>query len=170
MAVLTKKEILKEIKKGRVKIEPFSPSQVGPSSIDLHLDNQFRILRASKKIHHITENSNYEKLTKVVKVKDYIVLKPGETINGITKEKITLPNNICGWLEGRSRFARLGLMVHITAGLIHPGVSNKQVLEMSNMGPVPLALHPGTKICQLVLERTIGKAKYNGKFANQNSV
>ena len=92
---------------------------------------------------------------------------PGETIHGITRERITLPGNIAGWLEGRSRFARLGLMIHVTAGFVNPGVSNRQVLEISNLAGRPLRLHPGTRLCQIVLQRCEGSAIYTGRFARQ---
>ena len=92
---------------------------------------------------------------------------PGETILGITKEKITLPQNMCGWLEGRSRYARLGLMVHISASFMQPGLSNRQVLEMTNMSSVALRLHAGTKICQFIFQETIGMAEYKGRFSEQ---
>jgi dCTP deaminase len=86
---------------------------------------------------------------------------------GITKEKITLPEDICGWLNSRSRFARIGLMSHITAPFISPGVSNRQILEIFNAGKNKIKLMPGTKICQLVLQECKGKAKYEGKFKEQ---
>jgi deoxycytidine triphosphate deaminase len=57
--------------------------------------------------------------------------------------------------------------VHVTSGFVHPGVSNVQVLEMMNVSRTPLALHPGIRICQIVLERTEGEAVYRGRFANQ---
>ena len=83
------------------------------------------------------------------------------------KEKITLSEDLCGWLEGRTRFARLGLMIHISASFMQPGISNQQVLEISNMGHVPYRLKEGTKICQFVFQQTKGKAKYVGSFKNQ---
>lgn len=89
---------------------------------------------------------------------------------GITKERIKLGENICGWLEGRSRFARLGLLVHISAGFMQPGINNQQVLEIVNLGHRPLRLHAGTKICQFIFQTTKGKAKYEGKFKGQKEV
>ncbi|VEI46175.1 deoxycytidine triphosphate deaminase [Actinobacillus equuli] len=44
---------------------------------------------------------------------------------------MTLPDNIVGWLDGRSSLARLGLMVHVTAHRIDPGWHGKIVLEFS---------------------------------------
>ena len=51
----------------------------------------------------------------------------------MTDERLTLPGDIGGWLEGRSRFARLGIMIHVTSGFVQPGVASRQVLEMSNV-------------------------------------
>lgn len=168
MSILTKPEIIKQIKKGNIKIEPLNLENIGPASIDLTLGNVFRVFKASSKIYEVTNEADYQKITKLVKT-DSIVVKPQETILGITKEKLTLAPNICGWLEGRSRFARLGLMVHISASFMQPGISNQQVLEISNMGHVALRLLSGTKICQFVFQTTIGKAKYQGRFSQQTT-
>jgi len=165
--ILTKKEILKYIKRGKVKITPFSESQIGPASIDLTLGNEFRIFRKSNKKVNIVEKVDAQSLTKLITVKDYLDLKPGKLVLGITKEKITLPENIVGWLQGRSRFARTGLMVHITASFLQPGINNKQVLEIYNASPFTLRLYPNTKICQMILSKTKGKEKYKGIFENQ---
>lgn len=166
MTILTKNEILKEIKKGNIKLEPFEPKNIGPASIDLRLGNKFRIFEKTNEIFDVKDESDYKKITKLI-VAENILVMPGETILGITKESITLASNICGWLEGRSRFARLGLMVHISASFMQPGISNHQVLEITNMSNVPLKLHSETKICQFVFQKTIGKSKYKGSFANQ---
>lgn len=170
MTVLTKTEIMKELKRGNIKISPFKNNQIGPGSVDLHLDNEFRIFKKVHKIVHITDKTDPKDFTETLVVKDYLLLMPGESAMGITKEKITLAPNICAWFEGRSRFARMGLLVHISASFIQPGISNKQVLEMSNMSQMPLAIYPGTRICQMVFERAEGKARYSGKYKDQKKV
>jgi len=96
------------------------------------------------------------------------VLAPGETIHGITRERVRLPEDVAGWLEGRSRFARLGLMIHVTAGFVAPGVDARQVLEMSNVAGRPLVLHAGVRVCQIVLQRCEGRARYQGRFATRS--
>jgi dCTP deaminase len=168
MAILTRNEILKEIKNKNIKITPFDKKAVGPGSVDLTLDNQFRTFTKGK-IYDVTEHSDYQKISKSIR-KDSITIKPGEVILGITKERITLGDNVCGWLEGRSRFARLGLMVHITASFMQPGIDNQQVLEIANLSHRPLRLHAGTKICQFIFQKTKGKAKYQGRFKQQKEV
>jgi dCTP deaminase len=167
MGVLTHDEILREIEAGRIQIEPFDPGAVGPASVDLSLDNKFRVFRKIHETFDVTEAANYEAVTEYIEVDDYFLLMPGESVLGITREKITLPDDICGWLEGRSRFSRVGLTVHVTASFMQPGISNKQVLEINNVAPIPLSLHPGTRICQFIFQRCEGTAHYHGRFADQ---
>ena len=170
--ILTRSKILEAIKNGSIKIEPFSEDQVGPASIDLHLGNIFRpLILAGHPIVVDDEVTDAEQYSKPLHLKDNetIILKPSETVLGITKEKVTFPPDIAGRIEGRSRFARIGLAIHITSGFIHPGVSNFQVLEISNMSPNELVLMPGLKICQIVLERCEGEESYKGKFQGQTN-
>jgi dCTP deaminase len=163
--ILTKPEIFKEIAKKKIRVEPFDKNAVGPASIDLTLDKELRVFNSKNII--LSENADYKDITKTIDISKGYMLKPGELVLGITKEKITLPENICGWLNSRSRFARIGLMSHITAPFIAPGVSNKQVLEIFNAGSHTIKLMPNVKICQLVFQECKGKAKYQGKFKNQ---
>ncbi len=163
--ILTNKEILQEIKAKRIKVTPFKKANIGPASLDLTLDNEFRAFKPYDKIK-VTEKIDYKKLTKKKKVKE-IILEPGAFVLGITKEKITLPEDICASLSGRSRFARLGILIHATANLVHPGVNNRQVLEIKNVSNNTLVLKPGLKIAQISFMRTEGKAKYKGRFRKQ---
>ena len=170
MAILIGEEIKKAIKKKLIGVEPLDESQIGPGSIDLTLGNDFRIFKKQQKIYHVRDESHFEDVTKFVHVEDggFIRINPGEMILGITKEKITLTKSISGRLEGRSRFARFGLAVHVTAGFMQPGISNQQVLEIVNLGHTPLALYPGTRVCQFIFEECKGKAQYMGRFKEQN--
>lgn len=167
MSILTRDEILAAIAAGDIVIDPFDPADVGPASVDLHLGNEFRVFRKVRHIVRVTDDTNYEDVTDKVTVKDYLMLMPGETVLGITRERVRLASNICGWLEGRSRFARLGLLVHVSASFMQPGIANKQCLELSNFSPMPLQVLPGTAICQFVFQRTIGAAQYVGRFRDQ---
>lgn len=169
MSVLIGKEIEKALKNKSIIIEPLDKSQIGPGSIDLTLGNDFRVFKKQTKTYHVKNDSRFQDMTRDVRIKDggYIVVKPGEMILGITKERITLADNISGRLEGRSRFARFGLSVHVTAGFMHPGISNHQVLEIVNLGHGPLALYPGTRLCQFIFEKCSGHATYQGRFVRQ---
>ena len=170
MAVLSRDEILRAIESGTVTVDPFVPDQVGPGSIDLHLGNEFREYRKLRNGVVVEEDIDLDDLTERVVADDSFTLMPGETVLGITTERVRLPAGICGWLEGRSRFARIGLVIHMTASFVQPGVDNRQVLEIGNLAPFPLILKPGVRICQLILERTEGEASYGGRFMNQHQL
>ncbi|MCE1245800.1 MAG: dCTP deaminase [Firmicutes bacterium] len=169
MSILVQEDILREIKQGNIVIDPFTEDMVSPGSVDLSLGNMFRTFRKLHEIYDVRDDSDFHQITDEVEIKDdeHFVLMPQETVLGVTREKIKLSSNICGWLEGRSRFARLGLMVHITAGFMQPGIDNHQVLEIANVSSVPLALHPGTRICQFIFQYTVGQAVYSGRFSDQ---
>jgi len=167
VCILTHDEILREIKDGNVVIDPFDEALVGPASVDLHLGNQFRVFRKVHDIVEVNDDASSVSITDLVEVEDRFVLMPQETVLGITQERIGLPPYLCGWLEGRSRFARMGLMVHITASFMQPGIKNRQVLEISNVSPVPLALKPGTLVCQFIFGRCLGEAVYTGHYRDQ---
>jgi dCTP deaminase len=165
--ILTRDVILREIASGRIVIDPLQPDQVGPASIDLHLGDEIRVMEGGPAVIELDEDADYRNVTVVRPLDVPYVLRPGETIHGITRERITLPPDVGGWLEGRSRFARLGLMIHVTSGFVAPGVDNRQVLEMSNVAGRPLAIQAGVRLCQIVLQRTEGQAVYRGRFADQ---
>jgi len=170
MAVLTRPVIFRELDAGRLVIDPFDPDQVGAASIDLTLGDEIRILDPGGEPIDVLEDSDHRDLTQVRRLDAPFLLEPGATIHGITRERVTLPSDLCGFLEGRSRFARLGLMIHVTSAMVQPGVSNRQVLEMSNVSGHSLRIFAGVRICQLVLMRTEGEAVYTGRFSHQERV
>jgi len=170
MAVLTCEAIRAELQSGRLRIEPFEPDQIGPASIDLTLGEEIRTIESGGAAIAISEDSDYREHTRPGRLDGSYRLEPGATIHGITRECITLPDDLCGFLEGRSRYARLGLMIHVTSAFVQPGVSNRQVLEMSNVSGHALAIHGGVRLCQLVLMRTEGRAVYRGRFWDQTDL
>ncbi|MBJ6748865.1 dCTP deaminase [Geomonas anaerohicana] len=169
MPVLIGQEIKDAIARGEIAIDPLEESQIGPGSLDLTLGNEFRIFKKESGVCHVHNESDFADVTEAVTVPDgsFITIAPCEMILGITRERITLADTMAGWLEGRSRFARFGLAVHVTAGFMQPGISNQQVLEIVNLGHKTLALYPGTRICQFVFERCLGSAQYKGRFVDQ---
>ncbi|MGH0029685.1 MAG: dCTP deaminase [Myxococcota bacterium] len=170
MAVLTRDAIQAELDAGRVRIDPFAPDQLGAASIDLTLGDEIRVIERPLDPIDLVADSDYRDYTRVERLDTPYVLESGSTIHGITRERISLPDDLCGFLEGRSRFARLGLMIHVTSAFVQPGVDNRQVLEMSNVSGHPLRIHAGVRICQIVLMRTEGSAHYRGRFADQDQL
>jgi len=165
--ILTRDVILSEIAAGHIAIDPFDPTMVGPASVDLHLGDELRVFDVTSDAIDVREDVDFRRYSRVVHLDKPYVLEPGKTVLGITRERVRLAPNLCAWLDGRSRFARIGLMIHVTAGFLSPGVDNRQVLEISSLAASPLRLHAGVAICQIVLQRTEGSAVYRGRFADQ---
>ncbi len=170
--VWAKPEILKAIRNKKIRMEPFEPSLIGSCSVDFRLGNHFKRIKKSKKPVLVKGNPDYDHgLHEEVYIEDgkFIQLKPGELVLGVTYEKLTLDNKTCAFIEGRSRLARLGLLVHVSSGMIQPGVSNHQVLEIVNLSPHVIHLQPKTIICQILFNDLKGKAEYKGEFRNQTT-
>lgn len=157
MSVLADRDIMRYVRSGRLKVEPFDPSLVQPGSIDLRLGHEIEILLGKGAD---TKDVKPGEGTKTIKVgRDGYALKPGRLALAKTYESLTLPDNLIGWLEGRSRFARLGLLVHVSSGFIHPGTEGRQTLELYNLSRGPIVLRSKIPLCQVIFEETKTPAK-----------
>ena len=160
---LNDKNIIEYIKEKKILIDPMPDvDQISGISLDVRLGNRFRVFHSSsapfidlsvnkefiaRSIDDVMSNEIY------VSEDQAFFLHPGELALANTYESICLPDNIVGWLDGRSSLARLGLMVHATAHRIDPGWDGQIVLEFFNSGRLPLALYPKMTIAALNFER-----------------
>jgi len=80
------------------------------------------------------------------------VLHPGSFVLGATLEWLALPACLSGYVTGKSRLGRHGLVIETAAG-IHPWFSGCLTLEMGNIGEVPLRICPGMPICQVFFHK-----------------
>jgi dCTP deaminase len=148
--VLSDRTIKLEMAKGRIVVEPCDPDDIQPSSVDLHLGADFQVFRNSR-LPYIDPAREQAGLTERVmaSVAEPFVLHPGEFALGTTVERIALPVDIVGRLEGKSSLGRLGLLIHSTAGYVDPGWDGRLTLELSNVANLPILLSPGMKIGQI---------------------
>jgi dCTP deaminase len=120
--------------------------------VDLTLSDEWSFFKDSVRRRTVSlDETGFQDAFSTVRA-DSVQLEPGELCLGKTLEKITLPSGIIGKLEGRSRYARMGLIIHITAALVHPGSDNHQVLEIVNLAPFPVILRKGMRITQILFE------------------
>ena len=153
--ILSDQSIREEIAAGRIEIEPFDDASVQPSSVDLHLDHYFRVFR-NHTMAVIDLRENLEELTELVDVGvggQPFILHPGEFVLGSTSERVALPADLVGRLEGKSSLGRLGLLIHSTAGFVDAGWDGQLTLELSNVANLPITLYPGMKIGQISFMR-----------------
>ncbi|QFU99747.1 dCTP deaminase [Luteimicrobium xylanilyticum] len=120
--LLSDRDIRAELDAGRVVLDPYEPSMLQPSSIDVRLDKFFRLFD-NHRYPFIDPSQEQPELTRLVEAKgdEPLVLHPGEFVLGSTFEAVTLPDDVAARLEGKSSLGRLGLLTHSTAGFIDPG-------------------------------------------------
>jgi dCTP deaminase len=188
--LLSDRDIRAALGSGDLALDPFDPTLIQPSSIDVRLDRYFRVFNNSR-YTHIDPRLPQEDLTTLVEVGDgtgedgtavsdggvaaeAFILHPGEFVLGSTLELVTVPDNLAARLEGKSSLGRLGLLTHSTAGFVDPGFTGHITLELSNTANLPIALYPGMKIGQLALfnlsspaEAPYGSGPLGSKYQGQ---
>jgi dCTP deaminase len=162
--ILSDRDILKAIKKGRISIKPAPDfkTQLGSCSVDLRLGGTFRVFEHSKhKYIDPTKKDFSNEITKQIKVKegDEFIMQPGDFVLAMTLEKVKLADDLMGRLEGRSSLGRLGIVVHSTASIFDPGWDGNPVLELGNLGRMAVALKVGMRICAMTFEELSSPAK-----------
>ena len=154
MTVLSDIDIREAMKAEAIKFTPsISNDQLGPGSVDVTLSEEFWKIKVKKHRTFDLKIITFEDIFEKVEAKS-ITLQPGELILAKTLEKIRLAPNICGWIQGRSKYARMGITVHTASSFIQPGSNNHQILEIVNLSPNPMILHSDMRICQIIFEMT----------------
>jgi dCTP deaminase len=165
--ILSDHSIREYLAANRIRIEPLSLDCIQPSSVDLHLSNDFLVFRNSRR-PFIDVREPQEDLTDLIQVPstDSFILHPGEFVLGSTTEVVGIPDDLVGRLDGKSSLGRCGLMIHSTAGYVDPGFYGRLTLELSNAANLPIALYPGMRIAQIsfVMMSTAADLPY-GSFA-----
>ena len=173
--VLSDVDLEAALNSGEIEISPFPDfeTQMGACSLDLRLGNEFRVFeRARTAFIDPRETIDWDSFTRLVRVDEgeQFIMHPQELVLASTIEKLTLPDDVLGRLEGRSSLGRLGIIVHGTAPLFFPGFSGCAVMELGNIGPIPVYLYPGMRICAFTFERLSSPTSkpYRGKYAGQS--
>ena len=161
---LSDRTIIELVKKGSLIIKPFIRKNVQAASVDLRLGEGFLVPD-----YHGTECLSLDKEVKYRKIDgDEIVIPSHHFVLGTTLEYICLPNFLTGSVEGRSSIGRRGLFVQ-NAGWVDPGFEGNITLEFYNANELPVKIHSGRRICQIVFDFTDQPVKkpYSGKYQRQ---
>jgi dCTP deaminase len=156
--ILSDNDIKKKIETGEIKVNPMPDLAVALStvSLDLRLGEDFMVYRRTARPYIDVKNMmSFSELTETVikKPDEPFVIHPGEFVLGATLESVELPADLAGRLEGKSSLGRLGIVIHSTAGKVDPGWKGRLVLEISNIGTMPIMLYPHMRVCQLLFEQ-----------------
>ncbi len=175
--ILSNVELQRAIDEGRFVLDPEpSPRRLSSgglvcpyqtSSIDLRLGDEISYLREGLPFDINLSRGGFRKLFGANSIRQKIsadqpyVLKPGRFVLGRTLERVELPIGdegrcLAARVEGKSSYARCGLLIHFTAPTIHAGFEGTITLELCNLGPLGISLYPGAPICQLIVEMVVG--------------
>lgn len=164
--MLSGTEIKKEIKAGRIKIEPYEESRINPNSYNLRLSDELLV--------YDTENgyldSKNKNRTKTIKIpEEGYLLQPNKLYLGRTME-YTETDFYVPMLNGRSSIGRLGISIHVTAGFGDVGFKGTWTLEIFCIEPVKI--YPGMELCQICYYPVEGdqEIKYQGKYLGQQDI
>jgi len=158
MCVLSNRDIVGRVKDGSLVIEPFEPeTSLGPDSYDLHLGGEYISFESVWKLESVDlaaqagRNFLTGEIGLCVNHVDnlpVLVLRPGQVVIAHLHEYVKIPDDLVGYIDGKSKWARLGLQI-ASAGLVHVSWEGYPVLELVNLGNLPLKLTEGLAICQI---------------------
>jgi len=150
--ILSDRTLREQLAAGRIVVDPLDESLIQPSSIDVRISNLFRVFRNHTQ-GVIDVKLDMEGLTELIEIPaegdEPFMLHPGEFVLGSTLERIAVPDDLVGRVEGKSSLGRLGLLIHSTAGFIDAGFDGHITLELANVASLPITLYPGMKIGQV---------------------
>lgn len=174
--ILSNVEIHRALDQGRLVIDPEPhPRLPGDgvdcpyqaSAVDLTLGDEMSWMKDDPPFNIDLRRGGFAKLfgpyseRRKITTEQPFMLAPGKLVLGKTHERVALPikaDGVClaARIEGRSSYARCGLLVHFTAPTIHAGYDGAITLELCNLGRASIALYPGAPICQLIVETVFG--------------
>jgi dCTP deaminase len=137
----------------------------GAASLDIRLGTWFAVPRQSRigvfDIAKISRNAYESQHTEMhyVPFGSTYILQPRGFVLGVTLEWIRLPKNLAGYVTARSSWGRRGLIIATAVG-VHPGFTGCLSLELSNVGEIPIALHPGMAISQFFIHQVVGDSDF----------
>lgn len=150
------------IKDGTIKIDPLPENwetEVDEVTIDFHLGNVLKVFNREGLDTVDTKHATREDIEGMMKT---VVLKPGQPfiltendfVIATTRERLTLPDNIIGHLNGKSSLARIGVVVHSTAARFDPGWDGAPVLEFGTfLKGKKIVIYEGSPICAFSFEK-----------------
>ena len=151
--ILSDKGIKEALKSGAITIDPYNPDNIQPASYDLHLDKHILKFDTNNLCLIDPKNKADNMMVSSEIPENGFIIHPGEFVLSNISEITGVNEEYVGRLEGNSSLARLGLIIHTTAGFLDPGNCLRLTLEMVNLSPLPIKLYAGMKIAQIAFEK-----------------
>lgn len=179
--ILSDRSLREQLDAGRIVIDPLDDTLIQPSSVDVRISHLFSVFRNHNR-GVIDVKTDTRALNEQIEMpvgddgvgEEPFMLHPGEFVLGSTYERIAVPDDLVGRVEGKSSLGRLGLLIHSTAGFIDAGFDGHITLELANVASLPITLYPGMKIGQVSFmqmtspaDRPYGSGAHGSKYQGQ---
>ncbi len=172
-------DIKNALNAGDILIDDFDEKRLQPASYDVLLGYDFLVFK-SHKLGCIDPREPMSEHMYKIKLKsdeDFFTIHPNEFVLAATLDRFGAGPKYACQLMGKSSLARLGLIVHTTAGFIDPGNVLNATLELANVNNVAIKLYPGMKIGQIAFyelktpaQKPYGHKDLNSKYYGAGTV
>jgi len=157
---LTGQEISRQVRLGRIVIEPFDTGLVNPNSYNYTLAPSIK--RLTNDVIDLRGEDTWEELTIGAQG---LCLRPGQCYLGCTNETFG-SSWYASLITGRSSIGRKFITNHVTAGLVDVGFVGRITLEVVVMKPT--IVYSGIPFGQIFWFSLAGRAtRYKGKYQLQ---
>ena len=165
-------DIEKAVHSGTIVLKPFDRKRLQPASYDILLGNTFFVNDAHSSTYIDPVKKIFPKKREIlIKDDETFILHPGINVLGYSDEFFGSDHYLIH-LGGKSSLARIGLLVHNTAGIINPGHFLNVTFELSNAGHIPIVLRPKMSIAQITFSTLSSppRVKYSqvGRYSGKN--
>lgn len=160
--LLSGKEIQRQVDLGNIHIDPFDPKKINPNSYNLSLNNEFAVYK-----NQVLDMKKDNPIEHFIIPETGFEMKPFGLYLARTNER-TSTSKYAPRIDGRSSGARLGVVVHLTAGFGDCGFDGFWTLEMFCLKP--LIIYPNVDICQIEYSPIEGElSMYHNDKYNHNT-
>lgn len=146
-------DIKKAVEDGDITLSDFNPKRLQPASYDILLGNKFFLTESHRDGFIDPHNKKFPQVREIkLKDSEHFILHPGVSVLAWSRDYFG-SNRYLIQLSGKSSLARIGLIVHNTAGIVNPGDFLNITLELYNLSNIPILLRPGMEIAQLTFSK-----------------
>lgn len=157
----------------RLVITPLDKSCVKENGIDLRIEGEIAIMNDKLGKGFVLDPYNEAHIKKeyvVKKPRGRLVIPSHAHVMLTTVESIRMPDNIMGFVELRSTWARHGLSMPPT--IIDVGFNGTITLEVVNNAPFGVSIKPNERLAHVIFATTLNRVKteYKGFYSGQRGI
>ncbi len=166
--MLSDRDIRRYMQSRKLVITPLSDDTIRENGVDFKIGAQIARLKPSTNPVDI-ENTNQISEVYEIQTGEEFIISPREHVLLTTFERVKMPENVVGFVNLRSTFARLGLLIPPT--IIDAGFEGEITIEVVG-SEFPVRVRKGMRFIHVVFGRTMSTVEkpYRGKYSGQSGV